>query len=137
MASTLSRRSYYYGAFSAGMFLAGNLALAAVLRYGGSLVLSQELSIGELMSFVLYTGYIAASLGILTSLFNDIMKVLFPRSLLASNLPHYLTQVWTSFEHINTDAAMHYTTSHHCFSAFIRFSSSSSSSIPFQRTEHH
>jgi len=54
--------------------LAGNIALVAVLHYGGTLVITGVMSVGELMSFVLYTAWIAAALGILTSVFNDFMK---------------------------------------------------------------
>jgi len=67
-------RSYAYGAFMAGMFALANLAMASVLYYGGTLVLQDLLSVGQLLSFTLYTVGIGASLGMLASLFNDLMK---------------------------------------------------------------
>jgi ATP-binding cassette subfamily B (MDR/TAP) protein 1 len=68
------RRSFYYGSFSGGMFLIANCALIGVLFYGGRLVLDGLLSVGNLLSCIMYTVSLAASLGMITSLFNDFMK---------------------------------------------------------------
>lgn len=48
---------------------AGTLALLLVLRYGGNLILRGEMSPGELVSFLLYTGTIALSVSTLGRLF--------------------------------------------------------------------
>ena len=68
------RRTFAYGAFSGGMFLLANIALIGVLFYGGRLVLANQLTVGDLLSFIMYTISLAASLGMITSLFNDFMK---------------------------------------------------------------
>ena len=68
------KRSFAYGTFSGGMFLLANCALIGVLFYGGRLVLDDLLSVGNLLSFIMYTVSLAASLGMITSLFNDFMK---------------------------------------------------------------
>ncbi|EKX48172.1 hypothetical protein GUITHDRAFT_137103 [Guillardia theta CCMP2712] len=70
------KRSFAYGSFAGFMNFLGTLALAFVFYYGGLLVLSGELSIGELSSFNGYTIWLAASIGMLTSLFNDFMKAI-------------------------------------------------------------
>ncbi|KAI8331060.1 P-loop containing nucleoside triphosphate hydrolase protein [Chlamydoabsidia padenii] len=62
------------GAFFGGAGLSGNLAVLAVLWYGGSMVMENVITIGELASFMLYTAYVGASLGGLTSFYSEIMK---------------------------------------------------------------
>ncbi|KAI9306166.1 P-loop containing nucleoside triphosphate hydrolase protein [Cunninghamella echinulata] len=62
------------GAFFGGAGLSGNLAILAVLWYGGSLVMENAITIGELTSFMLYTAYVGSSLGGLTSFYSEIMK---------------------------------------------------------------
>ena len=49
-------------------------ALAVVLWYGGRLVLADELSVGEVTAFLLYTGVVAVSLATLASLWTDFMR---------------------------------------------------------------
>ena len=49
-------------------------ALALVLWYGGRLVLAQQMSVGELTAFLLYTVGVAMSLGMLASLWTDFMR---------------------------------------------------------------
>jgi ATP-binding cassette subfamily B (MDR/TAP) protein 10 len=51
------------GAFFGGAGLSGNLAVLAVLWYGGSMVMDNVITIGELASFMLYTAYVGTSLG--------------------------------------------------------------------------
>jgi ABC-type multidrug transport system fused ATPase/permease subunit len=68
------KRSLAYGSFSGAMYLLANAALIGVLFYGGRLVLQAQLSVGDLLSFVMYTIALAASMGMITSLFNDFMK---------------------------------------------------------------
>ncbi|MEP7120253.1 MAG: ABC transporter transmembrane domain-containing protein, partial [Byssovorax sp.] len=49
-------------------------AISAVLWYGGRLVASGTLTVGELTSFLVYTMFVAVSLGGLTDLWADFMK---------------------------------------------------------------
>jgi len=53
---------------------AGFGALALVLWYGGRLVLAQEMSVGELTAFLLYTVGVAMSLAMLAGLWTDFMR---------------------------------------------------------------
>lgn len=49
--------------FFGGAGLSGNLAILAVLWYGGHMVMENAITIGELASFMLYTAYVGTSLG--------------------------------------------------------------------------
>lgn len=49
--------------FFGGAGLSGNLAVLAVLWYGGQMVMSNAITIGDLASFMLYTAYVGTSLG--------------------------------------------------------------------------
>lgn len=49
--------------FFGGAGLSGNLAILAVLWYGGRLVMQNAITIGDLASFMLYTAYVGTSLG--------------------------------------------------------------------------
>ncbi|KAI8147888.1 ATP-binding cassette sub-family B member 10, mitochondrial [Fennellomyces sp. T-0311] len=60
--------------FFGGAGLSGNLAVLAVLWYGGHMVMQDAITIGELASFMLYTAYVGTSLGGLTSFYSEIMK---------------------------------------------------------------
>lgn len=62
------------GVFSGGSSLLGYGAIAAVLWFGGRLVVSQEMTAGELTSFILYTLMVAFALGSLASLWSDFMR---------------------------------------------------------------
>ena len=66
-----SRRAFAYGAFAGGISLFAYSAVALVLWYGGTLVLSQkgDMDAGTLVTFLLYTIYVAGALGGLSSLF--------------------------------------------------------------------
>lgn len=62
------------GAFFGGAGLSGNLAVLAVLWYGGQMVMENVITIGELTSFMLYTAYVGTALGGITSFYSEIMK---------------------------------------------------------------
>ncbi|CAO3664639.1 unnamed protein product [Rhizopus stolonifer] len=62
------------GAFFGGAGLSGNLAVLAVLWYGGRMVMQNVITIGELTSFMLYTAYVGTALGGMTSFYSEIMK---------------------------------------------------------------
>ncbi|KAI9252440.1 P-loop containing nucleoside triphosphate hydrolase protein [Sporodiniella umbellata] len=62
------------GAFFGGAGLSGNLAVLAVLWYGGQMVMQDIITIGELTSFMLYTAYVGTALGGMTSFYSEIMK---------------------------------------------------------------
>lgn len=59
--------------FTGGASFFGYLAIVGVLYYGGYLVLNQQLSIGDLTSFILYTLTVAVSVATLGSLWTDFM----------------------------------------------------------------
>ena len=63
-----------YGGFLAVMFGLSQSAVALVLYAGGSFVISGDLTVGQLASFLLYVVFVAASLGMLTSVYGDFMK---------------------------------------------------------------
>jgi ABC-type multidrug transport system fused ATPase/permease subunit len=63
-----------YGGFIAVMFGISQSAIALVLYAGGSFVISGDLTVGQLASFLLYVVFVAASLGMLTSVYGDFMK---------------------------------------------------------------
>ncbi len=60
--------------FGGGMSFAFGIAIAVVLWYGGSLLVDGTMSIGQLTQFVLYTFFVAISLGALASVWEDFMK---------------------------------------------------------------
>ncbi|RCI06870.1 ATP-binding cassette sub- B member 10, mitochondrial [Rhizopus stolonifer] len=62
------------GAFFGSAGLSGNLAVLAVLWYGGHMVMENIITIGELTSFMLYTAYVGTALGGMTSFYSEIMK---------------------------------------------------------------
>ncbi|KXS13731.1 ATP-binding cassette sub-family B member 10, mitochondrial [Gonapodya prolifera JEL478] len=59
--------------FSSAMF-AGNLTILAVLYFGSKLVVGGAMSVGELTSFLLYTGYTGGSLVSLGGFYSDVQK---------------------------------------------------------------
>jgi len=72
---TLARRE----AIASGIFFgttgwSGNVTLLALLGYGGSLVSSGQISVGELTSLLMYTVYVGNGLQMLTSFFASIMR---------------------------------------------------------------
>lgn len=69
-------RSKAYGLMMGlGTFIA-NLAVGAVLWYGGSLVIDGTFSPGDLTSFIIYSVSMATSIGTVTSLYSDFMKAI-------------------------------------------------------------
>ena len=70
------KRAWFYGAFIGGVGFAASLGMLAVLWYGGTLVLNQQgdLNSSTLTSFLLYTVYIAVSLGGLAGLYSTLMS---------------------------------------------------------------
>eukprot|EP00127_Corallochytrium_limacisporum_P001879 Clim_evm34s88 gene=Clim_evmTU34s88 len=64
------------GAFPGILGFTGQGAIALVLWYGGTLVVSGELSAGTLTSFVLYTLSMAMNIAFLSSLYGDFMTAL-------------------------------------------------------------
>jgi ATP-binding cassette subfamily B protein len=64
------------GTFQGGVMFVANSALVGVLWYGGTLVLNKEMTIGTLTSFLLYTIFVGVALGILSTLYFDIVKAL-------------------------------------------------------------
>ncbi|CAO3644208.1 unnamed protein product [Mucor hiemalis] len=68
------KEAYASGAFFGGAGLSGNLAVLAVLGYGGQMVMENIITIGELTSFMLYTAYVGTALGGMTSFYSEIMK---------------------------------------------------------------
>ena len=60
--------------FGGGMSFAFGIAIAVVLWFGGSLLVDGTMTIGQLTQFVLYTFFVAISLGALASVWEDFMK---------------------------------------------------------------
>lgn len=69
-----SKKSFAYGGFIGGVTVVGNFAIIIVIYYGAILVIHDEMSIGNLTSFVFYTIYIAMGLGMMSSLYTDFMN---------------------------------------------------------------
>ena len=53
-----------------------NIAIGGVLWYGGRLVISGEMSVGSLSSFLLYTLTVAVGIGMITAVWGDFMKAI-------------------------------------------------------------
>lgn len=68
------KTAYYRAGFIAFIIFALFGSLVAVMWYGASLVQSGELSVGELVSFILYTTFIGASLAGLGDLIGQLQK---------------------------------------------------------------
>jgi ABC-type multidrug transport system fused ATPase/permease subunit len=69
-------RSWAYGSFSGGIYLVANFAWIGVLFYVGRLVLDACMTVGDLLSFIMYTVSLEASLDMMTSVFSDLMKTI-------------------------------------------------------------
>ncbi|MCK6527233.1 ATP-binding cassette domain-containing protein [Myxococcota bacterium] len=70
------RRAGLVAAFTGGIGFAGQAAIAAVVWYGGVLLVEGRMTFGELTSFLLYTFTVAFSVGALAGLWEDFMKAL-------------------------------------------------------------
>ena len=66
-------RAFVYGSFAGGMGILTYTAITTVLWYGGTLVIRGEMKPGTLVSFLLYTIFIASALGALTGVFGQLM----------------------------------------------------------------
>ncbi|KAJ1895283.1 ATP-binding cassette permease mdl1, partial [Kickxella alabastrina] len=62
------------GLFFGGNGLAGNLAILAFLGFGGRMVMTGEISIGEMTSVMLYSAYVGSALSGLSSFYSEVMK---------------------------------------------------------------
>ncbi|MEO1170721.1 MAG: ABC transporter transmembrane domain-containing protein, partial [Myxococcota bacterium] len=60
--------------FSSGASLFAFAAIAGVMWYGGRIVIGGEMTVGELMSYILYTGIVAIALGTLADLWTQFMR---------------------------------------------------------------
>ena len=69
-----ARRALAYGAFNGVIGFAGFFALALVVWFGGRMVLSDTMSMGDLVAFLLYTLNVAVSLTTLSGLYADFMR---------------------------------------------------------------
>ncbi|KAI7815559.1 ABC subfamily B member [Rhyzopertha dominica] len=65
-------RAVFYGMTG----LSGNIIIISVLYYGGVMVSSQTITVGNLSSFLLYAAYIGISVGGLSSFYSDLNKSL-------------------------------------------------------------
>lgn len=74
VAATAIKGGKYRGAFVSFIIFGLFGALTAVIWYGAHLVQSNELAIGELFSFLLYTAFIGGSIGGLANVYASIQK---------------------------------------------------------------
>ncbi|KAJ2900693.1 ATP-binding cassette permease mdl1 [Coemansia aciculifera] len=68
------REAVASGLFFGGNGLAGNLAILAFLGFGGRMVMTGEISIGDMTSVMLYSAYVGSALSGLSSFYSEIMK---------------------------------------------------------------
>jgi ATP-binding cassette subfamily B protein len=71
-----ARRAFASGAFQGLLGFAGQSAIALVVWYGGHLVSTDQMTIGDLTAFLLYTLVVAFSLGALSGLYGDFMNAI-------------------------------------------------------------
>jgi len=69
-----AKRAFAVGGFQGFVTFVGYGALAFMVWFGGRLVTSGDMSIGELTAFLLYTGVVAVSTGTLAGVYADLMK---------------------------------------------------------------
>jgi ABC-type multidrug transport system fused ATPase/permease subunit len=72
--TSASRAKIARGLFMAGISLSVNTSLFSVLYFGGSLVGSNDLTIGSLASFALYSGFMGLGFSQLSSVFGDLRR---------------------------------------------------------------
>ena len=68
------KEAYASGFFFGGAGLSGNIIILTILYYGGTLVTSGAISVGELTSFFLYTAYVGSSMMGLSSWYAELNK---------------------------------------------------------------
>jgi len=68
------RAGIYSGSFYGAVGFAGNLALMTVMIKGGLMVIDEQLSFGELTSFLLYSFYVAFAFSGIAGTYGDIMQ---------------------------------------------------------------
>ena len=66
--------AHWQAQLEAGAHIAGNAAILGVLGYGGTLVLNNSLSAGDLTGFVMYSLLLAGNLSGLTSVYSDSVR---------------------------------------------------------------
>jgi ABC transporter fused permease/ATP-binding protein len=71
-----ANRAVGLGMFQAIAGLAGYGVIAMIVWYGGRMVMQHHMSVGDLSAFLLYTGLVAISIGMLASLYGDFMKAI-------------------------------------------------------------
>ncbi len=71
-----ARRALAMGIFQSVLGFAGFSTIALVVWWGGSLVIEDRMSVGDLTAFLIYTGLIAVSLGALSGLYSDFMRAI-------------------------------------------------------------
>ena len=91
------------GIFNGIMMFGANASVILVLWYGGTLVLQKEITIGLLTSFIVYTLFVATSLGVVSSLFFDLM-----RAVGATARVHELLQKVPEIERKRTENTSHH-----------------------------
>ncbi len=70
------RRAVFRALFAAGIFFAMFSAFSIVLWYGGRLVVSGALTPGALVTFLLYTFFVAGAVGAMTGLYSQFQEAL-------------------------------------------------------------
>lgn len=70
------RRIFNVACFVTGAALFAFSAIAGVMWYGGRIVLSGDMTVGEMMSYILYTVLVAVALGTLGDLWTQFMRAL-------------------------------------------------------------
>ncbi len=69
-------KSIAYGSFAGVATFLVELAFGGVMWYGATLVLKEEISLGQLTSFLLYTFSVAAAFAGMSILYGDMMKAI-------------------------------------------------------------
>lgn len=65
-----------YGFFQGAIGFAASTAIAAVLWYGGTLVIAGQMGVGDLTSYMLYTLFLSFALGGLSGLYSDFNRAI-------------------------------------------------------------
>lgn len=68
------REAFISGTFFASTGWAGNMTLIALLWFGGSMVRSGAISVGDLTSFLMYTAYAGSSMFGLSGFYSELMR---------------------------------------------------------------